>query len=83
MRSSSKVAYRTRIPTRKERYKMGSRDYCDICRAKIGAPIVSRGRKTNKKVEIFTFTVKGARGRLFNRCRCCLRKPIPVNRRGR
>lgn len=52
------------MPTKKDRFKAGARDNCDICSAKIGTKL-PRG----KKVEIFTFTVKGAHGRLFNRCR--------------
>lgn len=49
-----------KVPTEKERYAKGARDHCDICKVKMGGP---------KKVEIWTFTVEGAKGKLFNRCR--------------
>lgn len=72
-RRPRKAAVVTRPPTAKERYAKGARNACDICGAKIGTKL--RG---NKKVEIWTFTVKGANGRLFNRCARCLKKPVKV-----
>jgi hypothetical protein len=54
----------TKIPTAKERFKAGHRNECDVCHAKIGSKLPG-----GKKVEIWSFTVKGANGKIFNRCK--------------
>lgn len=62
----------TRPPTPKERFAAGHRDHCDICKAKIGT------RKAGKRVEIWSFTVKGANGKVFNRCKRHLGTKVKV-----
>lgn len=63
----------TRFQTPKERRAAGHRLTCDICHAKIGE---SLGR--GKRVEIWSFTVKGANGKIFNRCRRHLKNKARV-----
>jgi hypothetical protein len=57
----------TAPPTKAERYAAGHRNTCDICKVKIGT------KKRGKRVEIWSFTVKGANGKVFNRCRLHLK----------
>jgi ribosomal protein S14 len=57
----------TKIPTKEERYKAGHRDECDICGAKLGTTTGAGRRKT--KVEIWSFTTKAAKGKIYNRCK--------------
>lgn len=59
--------------TKAERRKAGYRDTCDICHAKINKPL-SRG----KKVQIWSFTVKGAKGKIFNRCKRHLKTKVKI-----
>lgn len=61
----------TRSPTPKERRAAGHRSTCDICHAKISEPL-GRG----KKVLIWSFTVKGAKGKVFNRCQRHLKNKV-------
>jgi hypothetical protein len=63
-RVRGKATVITKIPTAKERFKAGHRSECDVCNAKIGAKLPG-----GKKVEIWSFTVKGANGKIFNRCK--------------
>jgi hypothetical protein len=63
--------------TRKQRRALGQKNTCDICGAKAGT---GRGRNI---VVIWSFTVKGAKGRIFNRCKKHLSAPVRRARRSR
>lgn len=60
-------------PTQRERRAAGERLTCDICHAKINEPL-GRG----KRVIIWSFTVKGAKGKIFNRCQRHLKNRVRV-----
>lgn len=64
VKSRATKAVATRLPTPRERRAAGHRLTCDICHAKINEPL-GRGRF----VQIWSFTIKGANGKIFNRCR--------------
>lgn len=62
-KSSAKKIVIIKAPTRAERQKMGYRDNCDICHVKVGTI------RTGKKIDIWSFTVNGKNGKIFNRCK--------------
>jgi hypothetical protein len=68
-RTAKKKPIVTKLLTAAERRKLGYRNECDICHVKIGT------RRAGKKVEIWSFAIKGKPGKIYNRCKRHLGRP--------